>query len=83
MTTFHYLDLPDDLGVVGIVALELPGQMWIRPDLATTAEWAEAGRLSASRLGRCRRGSQTWWRHRAVIYEAEKRCNARLMVVRR
>lgn len=83
MTTFFFLDLPDDAGKMGIVALELPRGMFVMPERATPAEWLDAGRLSASRLSRCRPGSSTWWRHRAVIHEAEKRCNARLMVVRR
>ncbi len=83
MIELFYLDLPDDDGKVGVVALELSRQRWVRPDRATKAEWLEAGQLSARRLSRCRPGSSTWWRHRAVIHEAEQRCNARLMVVRR
>jgi hypothetical protein len=81
VTDFYYLDLPGSEGHVGVVALEMQGDRWVNPRNATRAEWLAAGRLSASRLSRCRRGSGTWWRHRAIIAEAERRCNARLMAV--
>jgi hypothetical protein len=79
MIDLYYLELPNAEGRVGIVALELPGQRFVNPRVATAAEWMEAGRPSASRLRRCRPGTSTWWGHRAIIAEAERRGNARLL----
>jgi hypothetical protein len=80
---YFYIDLPDNAGTIGLVAIELPSGGWVMPEQATPAEWLDAARLSASRLPRCRSGSDTWWRHRAVMHEAEKRGNVRLLAVRR
>jgi len=66
--------------VVSVVALELPGDRFVPPDLATAAQWIEAGRLSTRRLARCRDGSPTWWRHRAVAAEAQRRTGVSLVV---
>lgn len=75
-TEFFYIELPDDQRF-GLVAFELPGGRWARPRTATDDDWLQGAHLSSRRLRRCRKWSATWWRHRAIIAEAERRCGRR------
>lgn len=73
-----YIELPNGLRF-GLRAIEAHGDRWILATAASDAEWLEGALLSARRVRRCRWGSETWWRHRAVILEAERRCGVRLL----
>jgi len=79
---YFYIELEGG-GRIGIHAIEASGDRWIMPEKASLSDWLDGAHLSAGRLDRCRRGSRNWWRHRAVILEAERRAGVRVLDGRR
>lgn len=63
------------------IALELPGGLFKSVDLATDDDYRAAAEVARKRLSRCRPGSDTYWWHRAVVAESDRRSRARFVVI--
>lgn len=79
-----YLPVPDRAaGRAGRRYLELPSGSFVPLMIASDEDFASAAVVARQRLGRCRRGSQTWHWYQAVLAEHERRHRGRLHLVPR